>query len=245
MTNDDLLSEAVLDNAAWCVGVWRSHGLAVERRLGLVACVGEPPRFYPNAVAIDADADPDAQAAWLTELAARTPGSMSIKDSFAALDLAPAGFTRLFDADWIGRPAMSGRGGVAAPWEWRLIESEAELTDWEVAWAGPAAAGAPRVFRPELLADRGVGFLAGYRRGELLAGCILTPTGGVVGIGNVFGPYEAAVDIAATMFPDRTIVGYEQGEDLRRAMDCGFHRLGRLTVWSRAGSPSNISDNLS
>ena len=232
MTNQDLLSEAVLNNAAWCVGVWRAHDLPVERQLGLVACEGAPPRFYPNAVTIDAAGDTAAQTAWLAELAANSPGPVSVKDSFAALDLASAGFARLFEAEWIVRPAGLGEVGGADPdMEWRLVETEAELTAWEAAWAGPSDPGAPRVFTPPLLADRGVGFMAGRRNGELTAGCILTPTGRVVGIGNVFGPYEDAVATAATMFPDHAIVGYERGEDLKRARGCGFKSLGGLTVW--------------
>jgi len=232
----DLLSEAVLNNAAWCVSVWRSHDLPVERRLGLVACEGAPPRLFPNAVAIDVAGVAADQAGWLGELAAKASGPVSVKDSFAALDLASIGFERLFDADWIARPAGLGVGGADPALEWRLVETEAELTEWEGVWAGPQGAGAPRVFTAPLLADRGVGFLAGRRDGELAAGCILTPAGRVVGIGNVFGAYEAAVDIAATMFPDHAIVGYERGEDLKRARGCGFNTLGKLTIWSTSDS---------
>jgi hypothetical protein len=222
------------------VSVWRSHGLAVERRLGLVACEGAPPRLYPNAVTLDAYGDPAAQAAWLATLGAGAgvSGAVSVKDSFATLDLSSARFHRLFEAEWTLRRPGLGAAPSDPSLEWRLVESETDLADWEAAWAGPKGEGAPRIFKPELLADRGVGFLAGRREGRITAGCILTPTGQVVGLGNIFGAYADAVAIAATMFPGRAMVGYERGEDLKLARGCGFKSLGPLKVWSRPDSPT-------
>ncbi|HWA63021.1 MAG TPA: hypothetical protein VG939_16695 [Caulobacteraceae bacterium] len=225
----DLQRQAALNNAAWCLAMWRAHGLNAQRQHGMVMCEGAPPRFYPNAVTIDPDADVAAQIEWLGKLAAAAPaGGVAVKDSFAALDLAGAGYRPLFEAQWIARDP----GAAASPGlDWRLVELADDLLAWEVAWAGGEAT-EPRVFPPALLGDTGTGVMAGFDGEALVAGCVLSPTGPVVGLTNVFGDFAEAAAVAASMFPDRTLVGYERGDDLAAALAAGFRAVGPLTVWT-------------
>jgi hypothetical protein len=219
-----------MDNAAWCMAMWRAHGLPVRRGPGLVACEGAPPSFYPNAVTIDPGADAAAQVEWLAKA---LQGAASVKDSFRALDLATNGFTVLFEATWLRRPGGAPADGGDPDLEWRLVETADELAAWERGWRGGPAEG--RIFLPALLQDRGVGIVAGWRGAEVEAGGVLTPTGATVGLSNVFGDYAGAVAVAATMFPQADLVGYEHGEDLETALTNGFKAVGALRIWARAG----------
>jgi hypothetical protein len=223
----ELQKEAALNNAAWCLAMWRAHGLTAQREAGMVMCEGAPPRFYPNAVTVDPTADPAAQAAWLQRLAAAAPNAgVTVKDSFSMLDL--PGWRVLFDAQWIARSP------AAAPpprLDWRLVELADDLLAWEVAWAGGEVMGEP-IFAPALLGDTGAGVMAGWDGDRLAAGCVLSPTGPVVGLSNVFGDYGEAVSVAASMFPTKTLVGYERGDDLAQAQGAGFETIGPLRIWA-------------
>ena len=147
-----LLSLAVTDNAAWCVSMWRLHGLGAQRTLGLVACDGQPPPFYPNAMTLAPQADGAAQAAWLESLA--SDRGLAVKDSYAVLDLAPHGFRPLFQAQWLARPAGVSAAPATPDLEWSLVEEPEELAEWESAWRGEGADVGP-VFLPSLLGQGG------------------------------------------------------------------------------------------
>lgn len=219
---------AVLNNAAWCVAMWRAHGLEVLRGPGLTLCTGDPPKYYPNAVTLDTGADPEAQVRFLERLAAQArPRGVSVKDSFQSLDLTGRGYRRLFEAQWMHRaPGAAGKPVL----DWRLVEALEELALWEAAWRDEPVESQP-IFTPALLGASGVGIFAGWRDGEIAAGVVLAPTDGVVGISNVFGDYGEAVAIAATVFSGAALVGYERGDDVQAARSCGFRDLGPLTVW--------------
>ena len=220
---------AVLDNAALCVAIWRAHGLEVHRRDGLVMCSGHPPKFYPNAIAVDAMADPEAQSLALARLAAESGArGVSVKDGFQRLDLTPHGYTRLFEAEWIHRAPGST---VSPALDWRLVETADDLAAWEAAWRGRGEA-SQAIFKSSLLADESLGIFAGWRGEAIVAGVVLTPTDTVVGVSNVFGDHAEAVAIAGQVFPGRDLVGYERDERLQAARTLGFEPVGGLTVWS-------------
>jgi hypothetical protein len=224
--------KAALNNAAWCVAMWSAHGLAVERQHGIAACLGAPPRFYPNAVTLDPEADPATQRAKLNELAALAGvgPNFTVKDSFQALDLGEHGYKRLFDAVWIRR---DGRVPARPPMlDWRIVERAEELQVWDQAWSrGETPVGS--IFKPDLLSGRGVGVLGGWAGDRLVAGCVLAPTGDVVGLSNVFGAYDEVVSAVAAGFRGRDIVGYERDASLEAAMAAGFEAVGDLSVWIR------------
>ena len=87
---------AAANNAEWCAAVWRSHGLDVERGEGLWFCRSETPRFYPNVVTVDLNADPERQAGFIRELSQGADFEFDVKDSFACLPLAEARFKPSF-----------------------------------------------------------------------------------------------------------------------------------------------------
>ena len=243
---DDLVQRAVRNNAEWCDVVCRAHGRPGEFREVLWINRHGTPRFYPNLVTLAATAEPDTYVEGLRELvAAEVPGDWGVKDSFAALDLAPLGFRLLFDAQWIARAASDPRVEDAMPdVRWLKVERARELADWELAWAGvpvdlksPAPA---RVFLPALLADDDVAFIAAYQGPRLVAGAIAHRAANVVGWSNLFVPTvqadrfrgECLAQIVRT-FPGLPVVGYEAGEALARARALGFGTVGPLRVWVR------------
>jgi len=227
------------NNARWCDAVGRAHGRPGEFRPALWLNRAAMPPYYPNAVTLT----PDETAAQLTaahELAHTRP-ACSVKDSFAVLDLRPLGFDVLFDATWLWRaadtPAPAAMGLV-----WSAVADAAGLAHWEAAWAGhdePPAEN-ERIFPPALLDEPGVAFLAGTRRGGIVAVAVANETGAVVGLSNVYATdgdtevaYAGALPLAARLFPGRALVGYERGDELAAARRVGFAPVGPLRVWAR------------
>jgi hypothetical protein len=220
---------AALDNAALCAAMWRAHGLGVEQGDGCVACSGTPPRLYPDVVTVDPGVEPQAQLRFVGELAARTSRPFFVKDSYRALSLDRLGFEPLFDARWVHRPA--GLATAATRLDWRPVTTR-QLSAWEAAWSG-GADGEPPLFLPSLLAAPGLTLLAGWAKGAIVAGCVVTATGGVAGLSNVFGDTPEVIGAAAAAAPGRDLVGYERGEALAAAMAAGFQAVGDLRVWRR------------
>ncbi|MET9609519.1 hypothetical protein ABZZ17_31385 [Streptomyces sp. NPDC006512] len=228
----DLLRAAARNNADWCDAVCRTHGAAgVFGPDAWTTAVRTPP-LYPDAVSLTPSAP---VAGVLGGIDTGSPGC-SVKDSFASLDLGPAGFEVLFEAQWIHRPAGPapvGSGG-AGP-RWSRVSGPGELADWEAAWAGEEASG---LFRPGLLSPDVV-FLAGRSGGRIVAGAVLSTGGGVAGVSNLFAPdaagtdsaWAAAVTTASGLWPALPLVGYEHGEDLDAAVRAGFAPVGPLRVW--------------
>ncbi len=101
----------------------------------------------------------------------------SVKDSFASLNLADAGFRVLFDASWIHRAAPSTS---ADDHGWVALRRADELAEWAAAHGGGDA------LRPELLTDPDIAVLAARGANGWLAGAIGNRSGDVVGISNVF-----------------------------------------------------------
>jgi hypothetical protein len=234
------------NNARWCDAVCRSHGHpgVFTERMWVSARHAVP--FYPNAITLS----PDVTAA---ETGADQDPSRpyGVKDSFARLDLAPAGMAPLFDAEWIAflqAPQGSAEDGL----RWDSVTDPGELARWETAWAGgdPAAlsglSGPARLFQPALLDDPRCAVLVGRRAGVLVAGAIAYTAARVTGISNVFkaGPLRAstlrasvlwasALGAVAALRPGLPVVGYEHGEDLVAAGKAGCRILGPLRVWTR------------
>ena len=230
MNVSEIHRAAVLDNAALCAAMWRAHGLGVERINGCVACLGRPPRFYPNVVTVDPAVDAREQMRSIAERAEHASGAFFVKDSYRALALDSFGFEPLFEAQWIHR--AGGLEVGATQLDWRPVTDVAELGAWEAAWSG--GVDEPALFLPAILTRPEVTVLAGWANGRIAAGCIITVTGAVAGLSNVFGNAPEAISAAVTMFSGREFVGYENGEALAAALDAGFQTVGDLVVWKRS-----------
>ncbi|MEU4357018.1 hypothetical protein [Streptomyces virginiae] len=235
-TSAALRRRAVLNNAGWCDAVCRAHGLSprYEGEDLWLSTVRTPP-LYPDAVTLDASVPARSV---LLPVDTDSPGC-SVKDSFAALDLAGDGFEVLFEAQWIHRPAGAPvpAASPSAP-QWSEVRDAVELAAWEAAWGGEEDTG---LFRPSLLGGDST-FLAGRAGGRIVAGAVAHTAAGAVGVSNLFARDGADADAAwagaltaiAVRHPDLPVVGYEHGEDLDTALRHGFTAVGPLRVWLRA-----------
>jgi hypothetical protein len=223
---------AALNNAQWCAAVWQSHGLPITQTRGVWVCAHETPQFYPNAVTVDLAADPRSQEAFISEFLASHPTlGVSVKDSFAALDLRPLGMAPLFEARWLVRPAQVD--AVEPTLQWRRIEDEPHLAAWEAAWRGADPRG-PRIFRQPLLLDPCAIVLGGFGDDDsILAGGIAYDAADALGVTNIFGARQQLIHALGVMCPGRRMVCYEAGDNIQAAVRLGFQMLGPLRIWTR------------
>lgn len=217
---------AVANNAELCDLVCGLHGVATARTQGFWMAQGRPPTWYPDAMSLRPDTSAASVATLIGERA-----RCSVKDSYADLDLTDEGFDVLFTATWIYRePARR----AAMPTSWAVVESPDALAQWS------AVHGSSGTFPAAVLADPSIRFLVARRDEQVVAGAIANRSADVVGLSNVFttesDPAAAWSDVGAAVaacFPDVPVVGYEHGNDLRRAVATGFAETGELRVWLR------------
>ncbi|WP_030849065.1 hypothetical protein [Streptomyces sp. NRRL S-475] len=227
-----LVRAAARNNAEWCAAMCRAHGVAGEFGVEAWAAAVRTPLYYPDAVTLEPAAGRDALVA---RIDTASPGA-SVKDSFADLELAAAGFQVLFEAQWVHRPA--GAPTASSELAWDVVGDSDTLRSWALAWDD--GAGDADLFRPGLLADPGTFVISGRSAdGRVVAGAVATRSEQVVGVSNVFGPPHAAWPLVlhalAHLFPTLPVVGYEQGDDLRVALRHGFEPIGPLRVWTHRG----------
>lgn len=232
---------AAINNAQWCAAMCRAHGGRSHLSASLWHADQQMPAFYPRAVTLRSTAQ--AQAEILRKIAsARLEAGSTVKDSYASLDLSGAGFAPAFDATWLWRP-LDAPGGEAGEVQWRRVADEATLTRWQAAWAPEAVQ--PPVFVPALLQQSEHFILAGWRGGQIVAGCVASHSKSVIGLSNWFaaGTPEAAEEAAALRacivaigqwHPELPVAGYESGERLARFQQAGFAPIGPLRVWRKS-----------
>lgn len=226
-----LVQTAARNNAEWCAAMSRSHDVTSEFGAQAWAASARTPLYYPDAVTLVPDADPAALA---ERIDTTVPGA-SVKDSFADLDLAKAGFQVLFEAQWIHRPASAP--AIASDLAWDVAGDPDALRAWALAWDG--GDGHADLFRPELLHAPETFVLAGRSPdGQVIAGAAASRSGQAVGISNVFaldsGPdaaWPVVLGAVHWLFPTLPVVGYEHGEDLAAAVRHGFEPVGPLRIW--------------
>lgn len=230
---EELLRAAVDNNARWCAAVSGGGTFSADAWTS----ARRTPPYYPDGVTLTREASADALLAGMDTA---SPGC-SVKDSFAALDLAPAGFEVLFGAEWIHRPA-GAPAPAASALAWARVADAGELAAWEAAWDGGRSTG---LFHPALLTEE-IAFFAGRSAGgRIVAGAAANRTGGVVGLSNVFTAdgtpddeaWAGALTAVADLWPGLPVVGYEAGDDLDTAVRHGFTPLGPLRVWLHTDTP--------
>jgi len=240
----DTEMRAAANNAGWCDAMLRSHNGETWTAPHLWFTDGDAPLYYPHAVTLGGSGHAQQQYADIAQLlqaATRAGRSISIKDSFACLDLAPLSCEILFTADWLHLSIpVAGIEKVELGATWRPVQTAAELMLWEQAWRGsPQISG---IFVPRLLADPDVTVLTGYQNGQIVTGCTLYRSKDTVGYTNLFGPQNeaeswrlACIAEIARRHPDCQIVGYESGADSTAMQNIGFRKIGDLQVWRSAG----------
>ena len=236
----DQVRNAARNNARWCDAVCRAHGTPGAFTAESWTSAHRTPPLYPDAVTLTERA---SAAELLARIDTDAPGC-TVKDSFATLDLSGAGFSVLFEAQWIHRPA-----GLPAPApvdgvRWDVVRDAGALASWAAAWAGepdeggPAGGAGSGPFRAELLDDAGTFFLRGRSGERVVAGAVASRSGSVVGLSNVFAAdgdtgsaWAGVLRAVAERWPERAVVGYESGDDLDAAIRHGSVPIGPLRVW--------------
>jgi len=224
--------EAAHNNASWCDAVCRAGGIPTTNGDNAWSAQKRSPGGYPDAISLD----PGAAVNDLLSLVDSGP-DCSVKDSFATLDLRWAGFTVLFEAQWINGDPGSPRTRPVLPWH--VVSTPAELVGFAAAHGNRAA------FVDSLLEAQDVRVLAAIDNDVLLAGVVLNRTGPVIGVSNLFTTasgraelipgaiWRDVVVVAAKLFPGAPLVGYEVAQDLPPAIEAGFRTVGPLRVWIR------------
>ena len=234
------LQLAAYNNAFWCDTVCQSHNVPGEFHETFWINQHQTPIYYPNLITLSPTANitpnEDALTALLT---ARNDYTVSVKDSFAVLDLTSFGFRQLFQSQWIFRQVQDdvSRQRPVVDFQWKRIVSEKELLRWEETWSQTALSH-NRLFLPALLHDADISILAAYKENQIVAGAITNRTSEVVGLSNIFTPaqeaegyWEGLLDMIAASHPGLHVVGYEQDESLTLALRVGFKPIGPLRVW--------------
>ena len=222
---DDRITAAIANNVALYESVFRAHRLRFQRKGQFWHAIDPAPAWYSDAIALVPYAHVDTVMAAL----AKRPIA-SIKDSFADLDLSPAGFCELFAAQWIYHPASDHI--ALRTLTWRRAETPADMARYR------ELHGSADSLIDNLLADPALAFYLGKRGIEVLAGVLFNQSGPDLGISNVFlrdiAPETVRVDLtslATESYPGRALVGYESGDDLNPALAAGFSPVGPLRIW--------------
>ncbi|MFI7608149.1 hypothetical protein ACIBTV_23805 [Micromonospora sp. NPDC049366] len=224
MVEATVVAWAARDNVQWCGLVCAIHGLSGRTDADAWSVPRRSPPRYPDAVTLR----PGVAAEALLDRIDAAAGA-SVKDSFADLDLRPYGFRVLFAAEWLHRPATTH--GPADAVTLAPVTGADRLAAWAMAHGGGA------LFRPELLADPRVAVLARYAPdGSVTGGAVLSDSGPVTGVSNVFAVGGDVAEVwagVAAARPGAALVGYESGTDLDPATAAGFTRVGPLRIWLR------------
>lgn len=244
---------ATLNNVFWCRAMFRAHDIDCASDDLAWCSDAAPPPLHSNLVVLSPAVGYKhvqrqlraIEPAWL-------PNILSMKDSFAALDLSPDEYEILFDANWIRREAglPSHPDSKGAPGAWTTVTSPAGLRAWEDAWRADARnrldAPTSCQFPASLLDSPNHRFFVKLDEQGIVAGAIANRSPGAVGLSNTFGPgsatfndWEGLIQCAAEHFPGIPLVGYERGLALECAQSAGFAPVGALRVWSRAPQPAS------
>jgi|SRR6266545_2979009 len=122
-----LVSVAAQNNAEWCDAFCRTHGVVGRFHADSWSSPVRTPPFYPDAVTLLPDITIEQVLSGID-----TSEGCSVKDSFAALDLAAAGFRSLFRAEWLAREPAEAPVPSASGWS--ALTTAEGLGEWEAAW---------------------------------------------------------------------------------------------------------------
>ncbi len=247
--NKKWTNQAVWNNAVWCDIICTTHGTPGEFLDSFWVCQHQAPPFYPNLITLEKHLTSN-QIENISELLKKgLPTDVGVKDSYANLDLIQEGFEKLFDGKWIYLPYNNRLpSNDLNNIHWEIVSNEASLSQWELAWRGIQVdeldCPEPMIFLPDLLYDNRLCIIAGYEGRQIAAGAIGLLTDQVVGVSNVFVPFDHAtryrsscIDKLRTIFPDKPFVGYESANDLQEMLEIGFQEIGSMRVWVRNNTP--------
>ncbi|EWT03414.1 hypothetical protein N865_16920 [Intrasporangium oryzae NRRL B-24470] len=235
---DDRVMLAARNNALWCDAVCRTHGLRTTLDDSLWSSATRTPPYYPDAVTL-------APTVSEYDVLARVDANdgCSVKDSFSTLDLTMEDFARLVVGQWVWLDGDTDAATRSEGRLWSSVSSPAELGQWQRAWSRGEDDAA--IFRSSLLTEAGIHFLAAREPGDgpdgpVVAGAILSVTGAVAGVSNLFDingdetrTWREVAARAHSLTGGLPLVGWDAGDSLERALAAGCTALGPLTVWIR------------
>ena len=223
--------QAAQNNADWYEAMFSVHGLPYERLHHGVLVKADPPPYYSNLTIAQPNHFDAVKRTW-GSIAARSHGSIVMKDSFCEVEPAKHGFKELFRAQWIWRPACR----AVLPSGWGTIQSSDDLELWEACWKEAGSPCDERVFPAAILDRKDVQVFGQWDKGRIIAGCIANLSVDVIGLSNVFAlnpsssGFAHAADAVASLDETRPVVGYESGDALDWASACGFDQVGELRI---------------
>jgi hypothetical protein len=111
LSGRSLVRVAAQNNAEWCDAFCRTHGIVGRFQASSWCSPVRTPPYYPDAVTL-------LQGLTIEQVLSGTDTSegCSVKDSFADVDLAAAGFRPLFRAEWLVREPSEARVSAARGW---------------------------------------------------------------------------------------------------------------------------------
>lgn len=211
---------------AWYEDVFAVHGIPTRSDGALWWALAEPPPWHSAAKTLRHDVTADRV------LHAVEPFEhCSVADSYGSLDLAPAGFERLFEARWLHREAPPPADTL--PEGWGVVTEPGELARWNERhdYAG--------VLLPAFLEHPRFAVLARHGPDGPVGGAVLHEAGATVELSNAWAAggrdedVAAMVACAAVLHPGRALVGYAHGDELGRWLAAGFRTTGTHVVWVR------------
>jgi len=140
------------------------------------------------------------------------------------------GFSKLFDATWIG---MEHKKSKAINVDlWKKLSLDEELIAWENAWGNTTD---ERIFLPGLLYESEVGIYAKKEGAGIAAGFITFDSERVISVSNVFNNTLTNIwpEIVQLVTTNKPLVGYERDEELENAKRAGFDEIEHLTIWKK------------
>lgn len=222
-----LVELAARNNAHVYQRVCAAHGCETLVKESHLICLGQPPRFFSQAVTLQPGVGDD--------IAQEVSGGF--KDSFFDIEPDCKGYEMLFEASWIH---LSSTEPSTLVLEWRQAQSPDQLDQWESGWAGgdDEAEFHPRQFPFSLLELGDFAFHYAWQRGEMVGGVIFNRSESVVGCSNLWAKagwlkavWSDLPGHTARVYPGIDLVGYERGADLDLALSAGFEVIGPLRVW--------------
>ena len=215
------------NNADWYAMMWDLRGLRYIRDAWGFRAIDPPMPYHGWVTAVHG-----APVEQIARDHAATP-DFAIKDASGVIDLSGAGLVHAFSATWLWHPSVAGR----VPDGWERITRPDDLALWCDAWAVTSPV-AGRQFPDEILARADVAIFGRRAADGFGAGFIANRSVDCVGLSNSFGAGSraAATQVCSSFSAGLPLVGYEQGDDLAEACDCGWSAVGDLRVWVREKS---------
>ncbi|MCF2502038.1 hypothetical protein L0663_01495 [Dyadobacter sp. CY107] len=170
--NNKLVELAAANNAKLCNIVCQANGAPGVFRDQTWSCIFEVPMYYSNIVTLKASCD----FQMVESIAQSIRGKVPIKDSFDTLQLPKSKYDKLFDAKWFVASLT-----LVKRRRYRVVETMYEINKWEKAMSDSAVAG---IFNYKVLTHPAVRIIAIHRGEEIVSGCVLTRSEGVVGLSN-------------------------------------------------------------